>query len=114
LVVGKALVRYVGVPRNEPRRLTRLTLHPYFTSVLLACAGGLLNPIGMQLLWQSALPATAGGHSGLLWLKYYIPKGTAPERPSDGIDRSYAWIAIAIALSMPFIFVLGRGITLHR
>ena len=112
--MGNELVRYVGVARNEPRRLPKLMLLPYLTSILLACAGGLLNPIGMQLMWQSALPATAGGHSGLLWLKYYIPKGAVPERSSDSIDRSYAWIAVAATLSLLFIFVLGRGITLHR
>lgn len=114
LLVGSALVRYVGVPRSESRRLTKLTLLPYLTSILLASASGLLNPIGLQLMWQSALPATAGGHSGLLWLKYYIPKGTVPERSPDSIARNYVWIALAIALSIPFIFVLGRGITLHR
>ena len=114
LLVGTALVRYVGVPKSEPRRLTRLTLLPYFTSIVLASAGGLLNPIGLQLIWQSALPASAGGHSGLLWMRYYIPKGTVPERSSDSIARNYAWVTLAIALSIPFIFVLGRGITLHR
>lgn len=114
LLVGSALVRYVGVPKNESRRLTRLTLPPYLTSIVLASASGLLNPVGLQLMWQSALPATAGGHSGLLWLKYYIPKGAVPGRSSDSIGRSYVWIALAIALSIPFIFVLGRGIALHR
>lgn len=114
LVVGRALVRYVGVPRNEFRRLRKLTLTPYVLSILLASAGGLLNPLGMQLMWQSALPATAGGQSGLLWLQYYIPKRTVPERPSDGIGRNYAWIIAAAALSVVHIFVLGRGITLHR
>lgn len=114
LVVGSALVRYVGVHRSESRRLTKLTLLPYLTSILLASASGLLNPIGFQLMWQSALPATAGGHSGLLWLKYYIPKGTVPERSSDAVGRNYTWIAVAIAFSIPFIFVLGRGVTLHR
>lgn len=114
LVVGSALVRYVGVPRSESRRLTMLTLLPYLTSIVLACASGLLNPVGLQLMWQSALPASAGGHSGLLWLKYYIQKGTVPERSSDSIGRSYVWIALAIVLLLPFIFVLGRGITLHR
>lgn len=114
LVVGTALVRYVGVPRSESRRMTMLTLLPYLISIALASASGVLNPLGLQLMWQSALPATAGGHSGLLWLKYYIPKGTVPERSSDSIARNYVWIALAIALSMPFIFVLGRGIVLHR
>ena len=114
LVVGGGLVRYVGVPRNEPRRLRRLTLLPYVTSVLLASVSGLLNPLGIRLLWQSALPATAGGHSGLLWLMYYIPRGAVPVRGTDGIDRNYRWISVALALAAAFIFVLGRGITLGR
>jgi len=113
LVVGAALVRYVGVPRNEPRRLRKLTFLPYFSALLL-CAGALLNTIGIQLVWQSALPGTAGAHSGLLWLRYYIPKETVPERQSDGIRRNYAWITVAVGLSLVFIFVLGRGIALHR
>jgi hypothetical protein len=114
LVVGTALVRYVGVPRSATRRLLKLTLIPYFSSVLLLCAGGLLNPIGIGLVWQSALPGAAGAHSGLLWLRYYIPRGTVPVRLSDGIDRNYAWVIVATGLSLIFIFVLGRGITLHR
>jgi len=113
LVVGTTLVRYVGVPRNATRRLLKLTLIPYFSAVLL-CAAGLVNPIGIQLVWQSALPGAAGAHSGLLWLRYYIPRGTVPERRSDGIDRNYAWIIVAVGLSLVFIFVLGRGITLHQ
>jgi hypothetical protein len=114
LVVGSGVVRYVGVPRNDERRLWKLTLIPYLSATLLICAGGLLNPLGMQLVWQSALPGTAGADSGLLWLRYYIPKGTIPERGSERISRSYAWIAVAVALSLVYIFVLGRGITLHR
>ena len=114
LLVGTGLVRYVGVPRNDLRRLRRLTFLPYFSTVFLSCAGGLLNPIGIQMVWQSALPGAAGANSGFLWLRYYIPKGTVPERPSDGIARSYAWIILAAAFSCVFIFVLGRGISLHR
>jgi hypothetical protein len=113
-LVGIGLVRYVGVARNDLRRLRKLTYIPYFSAVLLSCAGGLLNPIGIRLMWQSALPAAAGAHSGLLWLRYYIPKRTVPERRSDFIDRNNAWIIVAIALSLIFIFVLGRGISLHR
>jgi hypothetical protein len=114
LVVGSVLVQYLGVPRNATRRLLKLTLIPYFSAVLLLCAGGLLNPIGIQLVWQSALPGAAGAHSGLLWLRYYIPRVTVPERRSDGIDRNYAWIIVAVGLSLVFILVLGRGITLHQ
>jgi hypothetical protein len=113
LVVGTGLVRYVGVPRNDLRRLRKLTWVPYFSAVVLLSVAGVLNPIGIQLMWQSALPAAAGAHSGLLWLMYYIPRGTERERESEGIDWSYAWIIVAMALSLAFIFMLGRGITLH-
>ncbi len=113
LVVGKGLVRYVGVPRNDLRRLRKLTWIPYFSAVAVLSVAGLLNPIGIQLMWQSALPAAAGAHSGLLWLMYYIPRGTVAERGSEGIGRSYTWIVVAVGLSLVFIFVLGRGITVH-
>jgi hypothetical protein len=114
LIVGGGLVRYVGVPRNDGRRLTVFTLIPYLSATVLVCAGGLLNPLGIQLIWQSALPGTAGADCGLLWLRYYIPRGTVPERGSERMGRSYGWIVVAMALSLVFVFVLGRGITLHR
>ena len=113
LVVGTGLVRYVGVPRNDLRRLRKLTWIPFFSSVVILSLAGLLNPIGIQLMWQSALPAAAGADSGLLWLMYYIPRGSVPERGSDGIDRSYEWIIVAVGLSILFVLVLGRGIILH-
>ncbi len=114
LVVGTGLVRYVGVARSDLRRLRRLTWIPYFSAVVLLSVAGLFNPIGMQLMWQSALPAAAGAHSGLLWLMYYIPRGKVAERGAESIGRSYAWIVVAVGLSLVFIFVLGRGITVHR
>ena len=114
LTVGIGLVRYVGVSRNDSRRLRKLTYLPYFSSAVTLTAGGVLNPIGMQLVWQSALPASAGAKSGLLWLQYYIPKKTIPERGTESIARSYAWIATSLALLAVFVFVLGRGITLRR
>lgn len=114
LVVGIGLVRHVGVPREQQMRLRRLTVMPYFSAIVLASAAGLLNPLGMQLLWQSALPATAGGQSGLLWLQYYIPRGTEPKQMSEPLGRSYAWIGVAAALAIIYVVVLGRGITLHR
>jgi hypothetical protein len=41
--VGTGLVRYVGVPRSNLRRLRNLTFIPYFSAVLLSCAGGTLE-----------------------------------------------------------------------
>jgi hypothetical protein len=114
LLVGRGIVRYVGVPRDAHDRLRRFLFLPYFAAMALAAAGGVLNPVGIRLLWQSALPATAGANSGLLWLRYYIPPDTAPERPLRYLHRNYVWVTIAIVCSLLFVGVLGRGITLHR
>jgi len=113
-MVGAGLVRYVGVALDEPGRFGKLTWIPYFSGVALLAAGGLLNPVGMQLVWESALPAAAGAGSGLVWMRYYIPKRTIPERGSPVVSRSYTWVASAAIVTLAFIFVLGRGITLHR
>ncbi len=114
LLVGTALVRYVGVALDDLTRYRKLTFIPYFSAALLLGAGGLLNPIGIQLVWESALPGAAGADCGLLWMRYYVPKRTVPEWGSPAISRSYAWIIAAAVVSLAFIFVLGRGIPLHR
>jgi hypothetical protein len=113
-IVGIGFVRYVGVQRDQQRRVRRLTILPYFSAIVLLSLAGLLNPFGIQLLWQSALPASAGGQSGLLWLQYSIPLGTVPNRKSKNLARSYIWIVIAAILTSIYVVVLGRGITLHR
>jgi len=114
LTVGVGLVRYVGVPREQQRRLRKLTILPYFSAVVLLSIAGVLNPLGIQLLWQSALPATAGGQSGLLWLQYYIPRQTEPKQTAEQLARSYSWIGVAAVLGAIYVVVLGRGATLHR
>jgi hypothetical protein len=113
LIVGIGLVRHVGVSRDQQGRLRRLTIVPYFSAIVLSSVAGLLNPLGIQLLWQSALPATAGGQSGLLWLQYYIPRGTEPMQTPEQLDRSYAWIGVAAVLAIVYVVVLGHGVTLY-
>jgi hypothetical protein len=113
-VVGIGLVRYVGVPRDQQRQMRKLTILPNFSAIVLLILAGLLNPFGIQLLWQSALPATVGGQSGLQWLQYYIPRGTVPNRKSENPARTYIWIVIAAILTSVYVVVLGHGITLHR
>src|SRR5215469_3038059 len=114
LGVGIGLVRYVGVRRKQHGRLRKLTWVPYVCAIALASVAGLLNPLSIQLLWQSALPATAGGQSGLLWLQYYVPRGTEPRRETGSLSRNYVWIVAAGVLASLDVVVLGRGITLHR
>jgi hypothetical protein len=113
-MVGIGMVRYVEIPRHQQGRLRKLTLVPYVSAILLATIAGVLNPLGIQLVWQSALPATAGGQSGLLWLQYYIPQRREPKVASGRLRRDYTWIAVAAVLAILYVAVLGRGVTFER
>jgi len=114
LVVGVGIVRYLAIPAQDRKRLQTVTWLPYLCAIVVLTAGAALNPFSIQLVWQSALPSTAGANSGLLWLQYYIPRRATPQRPVRAINRSYAWIVVATACALVYIFVVGRGITLHR
>jgi hypothetical protein len=114
VVIGTGLVRYVGVDRSDARRNWSICLASYLSAILISCLGGLMNPLGLKYVLVSAIPATAGADSGLLWMRYYIPRATVPECGSDPIRRSVVWITISAIAALVFIFVLGRGIPLHR
>jgi hypothetical protein len=114
VIIGTGMVRDVGVPLDDTRRFFRLTFIPYISAVVLATLAGLMNPLGVKLVFLSALPATAGGECGLLWMRWYILKNTVPRANPEPISRSWAWIVVSAVLALAFIFILGRGITLHR
>ena len=111
LLVGIGFAREFGVSPDDAR-LSRLTVLPYVSAIVLVGVSGLFNPVGIFLVWQSALPATAGAYCGLLWFRHYVPKGVAPERRAQNLVRSPAWISVAVISSLVFIGVLGRGITI--
>jgi hypothetical protein len=112
--MAAALVRYMGIPPEDRPRMKQLTWNLYFSALVLSVAAGLMNPLGVKVVVESAVAASAGGNAGLLWLRYYVPRGTVPERSGDGVARRYGWIAAAAVILAPYIIVLGRGITLHR
>lgn len=112
VLVGSSLVRRMGVAPDDARRFRRLAWLPYFAALIVDGVAGLLNPIGWQYVFLSALAATAGGNCGLLWLRYYIPKRVQPgERAVVG--RSYPWIVAAAVLAVIFIGVFGPGVHLR-
>jgi hypothetical protein len=94
--------------------LRKLSLLPYISAIVIVGLAGLLNPISKALVWQSALPATAGAHSGLLWFRFYVPRKTIPRPSSELIERSYRWICTATVCALIYVFVLGHGMTLTR
>jgi hypothetical protein len=114
LALGRMLVTHVGISRGDSARMRHLLHIPYVAAVALQACAALFNPLGIQLMWESALPGTAGADNALLWLQHYIPRRLETPGPAPPISRSYAWIAMAAAVAAFFIFVLGRGITLQR
>ena len=112
ILIGQGFVRDLGVRLEDSARLRKLSLLPYISAIVIVGLAGLLNPISKTLVWQSALPATAGAHSGLLWFRYYVPKKTNPRNSTEGIERSYSWICTAIVTALIYIIVLGHGVTL--
>lgn len=117
VVSGTGLFRYVGFQRSERRRIGRLMRVAYLSAVIISCLGGLLNPEGIKLVFLSALPATAGAGSGLLYMQYYARKNAQPAVNAESIksiNRSAAWIGASAVCALLFILVLGRGITLAR
>jgi len=113
LLAGLGFARYLGVSVKNPRML-RLTLVPYLTAIVVVGVSGIFNPIGIQYVWLSALPATAGGHSGMLWFRYYIPRSIVPSDSAEPVSRSYQWILTAVPVCLVFVVVLGRGVTLSQ
>jgi len=111
VLLGTTFVRDLGISANDPR-LTRLSTIPYLSAVVLVTVSGLFNPIGIKLVFLSALPATAGAYCGLLWFRHYIPSRVAPARNAEIVHRGYAWVAVAGILALLFVIVLGRGITI--
>lgn len=111
-LVGQGYVRDLGVRLEDSARLRQLSLLPYISAIVIVGLAGILNPISKALVWQSALPATAGAHSGLLWFRYYVPKKTTPRQSSEVIQRSYRWICAATVSALIYIIVLGHGVTL--
>lgn len=113
VLVGSSLMRSFGVARNDALRFRRLLWLPYFSAIVIDGLAGVFNPIGWQYVFLSALAATAGGNSGLLWLRHYIPRRARPGPDSRAVGRSYAWIAVAAVLAAVFIVVFGPGVHIN-
>ena len=94
----------VGVDYNVVGRL------PYLAACFFNCAAGLLDPLGLKLLFVSTIPAAYGGSSGMLWLDSLMPR-TPPVHPLT-VSRAPAWWLAATIFATAYILVVGRGIHL--
>jgi hypothetical protein len=90
---------------SEYKTVSRL---PYFAACIFYCIAGAFDPLGIQLLLVSTIPAAFGGLSGLVWADKYVPR-TAPEKPLAVAPSRALWITAAI-FAVAFVAILGRGI----
>jgi hypothetical protein len=107
---------FLGTDRaRRLQRARRLTLAPYFTGGILACAAGIFNPVGPILIVISAAASTFGGASGLIWMDEWL-KGSliaTSEFQMPPLTRSNAWLIGAAILAIAFVGFLGPGVTFH-
>ena len=102
-------------PAARVQRARRLTLVPYLTTGIFSCVAGALNPVGPLLILVSAAAASFGGKSGLAWM-WTLLRGTripSSELQMPEIQRSWAWMVVAILVAIGFIAVLGTGVKFH-
>lgn len=112
--VGYSLVRYVGIPRTERRRVWRIALTAWFAAMALCALAAWLNRIGMKYVVLSDLPILVASMTGFLIVPLAIPKRAAPARSGDAVTRSWAWIAVSVVVAVAFLWTLGRGIAITR
>jgi hypothetical protein len=101
--------------KNRVRRARQLTLVPYFTTGILSCIAGALNPVSPLLILISAAAASFGGHSGLAWMSSLLhgPRIPSTQLQMSEIERSRGWLIAALLLAIAFITGLGPGLKFH-
>jgi hypothetical protein len=115
LIALRELQPLLSIDQEQRLRLARrLLFTSYFTNGVLLTLAGLFNPIGMFLVAISAMAASFGGCSGLLWMGSLLRGSNIPPPSQDGrpITRSSAWIVTAAIIAIMFIAILGRGVRL--
>ncbi len=106
--------------RERPERRRRawlLNFVPYLSGGLAYTLAGLFNPVGAQLLLISAVAASFGGTSALVWMPTISARKTSvnntPQSPL-GLTRNWRWIAAGGIALFILVVVLGPGVTFSR
>jgi hypothetical protein len=88
------------------------TLVPYLSGCALFVAAGLTNPAGLAMVAVSALASSLGGTSGFAWGPQLLHDPDIPSAPGpvEPLTRDWRWVALAAAVAVAFISVLGPGV----
>ncbi|HEX8917248.1 MAG TPA: hypothetical protein VF898_01990, partial [Chloroflexota bacterium] len=85
-----------GSGREPVRRAQRIAMIAYFSGAVVSLLIGLLNPLGIVLLLSSAVAASLGGTSGLLWMMQLLNRKREDATPPFQLARSWTWITAGL------------------
>jgi hypothetical protein len=98
---------------NNRIRCARLTaLISYVSGAIVYLAIGVFNPYGLFIVLVSALPASLGGTSGLLWMMKLLDPTRAGAPPGVYFARNWFWIGVAVAVTLAYALILGPTVRL--
>jgi len=103
-----------AAPAERLSRARTLSVLPYLVGGVTFVLAGVLNPLGWVYVLISAVAASFGGTSLLVWYPVLWARRTPVGSPRVplGIPRSLAWLAAAAVALIVFVGVLGPGIRL--
>ncbi len=77
----------------------------YATGGLLGLGAGLLNPLGLIIVFESSLASSLGGTCGLLWLSRRIKD--EPSETEFDLPFNIVWLVLGVAAAVAFALILG-------
>jgi len=86
-----------------------LTLTPYFTSIVIACAASLLGRLGPSITLVGALPATSIGFASLTFMAPWAKRLRGNATAIEMIQASHIWMLSGGVAAVVFL-VIGHGI----
>jgi hypothetical protein len=102
--------RAAGVGRPRIQAAQHMALTAYFAGVGIYLLIGLLNPQGLFIVVTSALAASMGGTSGLLWMMRLLDQGHEVPPPGLYFGRSWMWISVAAVVVAIYAAILGPSV----
>jgi hypothetical protein len=83
---------------------------PYYAACGFYCLAGAFDPLGLQLLFLSTIPAAFGGNSGLMWADSLLPRISDEAKIPLIVSSAPAWWVTAAVMGLAYIAVVGRGV----
>ena len=110
-ISARAMDRIIGGGGVERiRRARHLALTSYLTGGAVSVAIGLLNPLGLRIVVESAVASSLGASSGLLWMMQFLYWKTSSSAPVLTFGRSWRWIATGGIATLVYALVFGPSL----